>query len=410
MKRWHGWTGMVAFGLVLAACATIDHYTGGRTRFYKGNTHTHTLWSDGTAAPELVADWYQRNGYQFLVLSDHNVMADGKRWFPISAEGEGRLTPARVRELQERFGTENVELRDGPEGREMRLMNLAELRRRFELSDFFLLVSGEEVTDSFDGKPVHVNGVNLRRLVEPQGGTSVRETLQRNVDAILAADTTGDRSVLAHVNHPNFGWGIDWKDLAHLRGERFFEVYNGHPSVRNEGDLEHPSLEQMWDRANTLRLSELGLPLLFGLATDDAHEYHDVRVGKANPGRGWVMVRSTRLEGDALVAALRRGDFYASSGVELTDFGVYGGRFSVAIAKDAETTFTTRFIGTRAIGGVLGPIGEVLHETTDNPAVYPLRGDELFVRAVVVSSRPHPNPYAEGDRETAWVQPVRPPR
>ena len=47
-------------------------------------------------------------------------------------------------------------------------------------------------------------------------------------------------------------------------------------------------------------------------------------------------------------------------------------------------------------------------ETTDNPAIYPFHGDELYVRALVISSNLHPNPYAEGEFERAWVQPVVP--
>ena len=53
-------------------------------------------------------------------------------------------------------------------------------------------------------------------------------------------------------------------------------------------------------------------------------------------------------------------------------------------------------------------IGVVLAETTDNPASYTLTGDEIYVRAKVLSSRLHPNPYAKGDFETAWLQPVSP--
>jgi hypothetical protein len=47
------------------------------TRWFKGNTHTHTLESDGDSPPEEVAAWYRDNGYNFLVLSDHNVHNDG---------------------------------------------------------------------------------------------------------------------------------------------------------------------------------------------------------------------------------------------------------------------------------------------------------------------------------------------
>ena len=46
--------------------------------------------------------------------------------------------------------------------------------------------------------------------------------------------------------------------------------------------------------------------------------------------------------------------------------------------------------------------------TLANPAVYRFQGDELYVRAKVTSSRPHPNPYAQGDFECAWMQPVTP--
>jgi len=35
-----------------------------------------------------------------------------------------------------------------------------------------------------------------------------------------------------------------------------------------------------------------------------------------------------------------------------------------------------------------------------------MAGNELYVRARVTSSKPHPNPFAEGDHEMAWVQPV----
>ena len=43
-------------------------------RWYKGQTHTHTLESDGDSTPEEVTRWYHERGYHFLVLSDHNVL------------------------------------------------------------------------------------------------------------------------------------------------------------------------------------------------------------------------------------------------------------------------------------------------------------------------------------------------
>ncbi len=50
------------------------------TRWYKGNTHTHTLWSDGDDFPELVLDWYKSRDYDFIAISDHNTLADKEFW------------------------------------------------------------------------------------------------------------------------------------------------------------------------------------------------------------------------------------------------------------------------------------------------------------------------------------------
>ena len=40
-------------------------------QWFKGNLHTHTLWSDGDDFPEMVADWYRQHDYNFLALTDH---------------------------------------------------------------------------------------------------------------------------------------------------------------------------------------------------------------------------------------------------------------------------------------------------------------------------------------------------
>src|SRR6266850_2947653 len=56
--------------------------------YWKGNLHTHSLWSDGDDFPEMIADWYKRHGYQFLTLSDHNTLSDGEYWLDVPA-GKG---------------------------------------------------------------------------------------------------------------------------------------------------------------------------------------------------------------------------------------------------------------------------------------------------------------------------------
>jgi len=44
--------------------------------WYRGNLHSHTINSDGDATPEELVSWYQRNGYDFLAITDHDVITD----------------------------------------------------------------------------------------------------------------------------------------------------------------------------------------------------------------------------------------------------------------------------------------------------------------------------------------------
>ena len=228
------------------------------------------------------------------------------------------------------------------------------------------------------------------------------------LDAVIAQSKKYDQPMLAHINHPNFGWGLTPDDVAAIRGERFFEVYNGHSAVRNYGDANHPSTEAMWDYALTRRLTdpELDLGLLYGVATDDSHDYYNWGLGKTNPGRGWVMVQSPTLEANAIINAMRAGRFYSSSGITLKHITTDAKTYTIEVHPEPDTTYTTQFIGTRAHNPT--DIGVVFYETTANPATYQFTGHELYVRAQIVSSKLHPNPYAKGDHETAWTQPIVP--
>ena len=60
--------------------------------WFKGNTHTHSLWSDGNDFPEMIAKYYKDNGYHFLVLSDHNILSRGEKWMAIEGVEKRRRT------------------------------------------------------------------------------------------------------------------------------------------------------------------------------------------------------------------------------------------------------------------------------------------------------------------------------
>ena len=114
--------------------------TEGAPVWLRGNTHTHTLWSDGDAPPETAIAWYVDHDYDFLVLSDHNLVQTGERWFDVS--DDGRLTPAKVDAVTARFGTDFAELREGDGGPQMRLRRLDELKSMFDRDGEFVLIPG----------------------------------------------------------------------------------------------------------------------------------------------------------------------------------------------------------------------------------------------------------------------------
>ncbi|MEO7653866.1 MAG: CehA/McbA family metallohydrolase, partial [Bryobacteraceae bacterium] len=272
--------------VAVTAVAALMSTPAPEKRWYKGNLHTHTLRSDGDSSPEDVAAWYKSHDYQFLVLSDHNV-----------------------------------------------LTAVGELNEAMAEKEKFILISGEEVTSSFENRPVHINAYNLSRLVDPLKAESMAETIQKNVDAIRAA------KALPSVNHPNFHWAMTSADLLAVENLNMFEVYNGHPQVYNLGGGGSESLGQMWDA-----LLSAGRTI-YGIAVDDAHHFKIIDKQKSNPGRGWIVVRAAELSTSAVASAIEAGDFYASNGVELS--GVKAGKKHLRIVNKprGDAKYTTLFIG-----------------------------------------------------------------
>lgn len=324
---------LVAFFLLLAGTSLVlgqaPSAPAPAARWFKGNTHTHTLNSDGDSTPDDVVRWYREHGYQFLVLTDHNF-----------------------------------------------LTSTTALSALHGADEKFLVVKGEEVTDTFSGAPLHINGLDVNDRVAPQGGLSVVDVLQRNVDAIRKANG------VPHINHPNFRWAITRDQLQQVRNNKLFEVFNGHPEVNGLGGGGVPGMEEAWDA-----ILSSGT-LLYGIAVDDAHTFKSPgNPNVAGPGRGWVVVRAARLEARAVLDALERGDFYASTGVELTDYQVTPRQITVKVKPTTFSKYRVQFIGKN---------GQILKEVAEPTAIYDIQGSEGYVRARVL----------ESNGRIAWCQPV----
>ena len=325
--------------------------------WFKGNTHTHTINSDGNATPDVVARWYRENGYQFVVITDHEYLTD-----------------------------------------------VAPLNALYAREGQFLVMAGQEVSqhlgqsrdprDPTNRPSCHVNAINTRRVVVPIGGTAGKafgfappgmdmvETYARNISEIHAAGG------IAQVNHPNWKWSVRLDDLLGLPDSTLLEIWSGHPAINNLGGTDDdgnaaPSSEALWD--NLLSKGKR----IWGVAADDSHYFYHFDENKGpKPGQAWVVVRADALTAENIAAALAKGDFYSSTGVAIDDIATTGNEVSLRINGESRgPRFLTKFVGKE---------GRVLAEVAGLRPHYTFKGDEGYVRAHITDS----------NGLQAWTQPV----
>ena len=318
-------------------------------RWYRGNTHAHTLNSDGDSPPDVVVRWYREHGYHFTFITDHEFITDV-----------------------------------GP------------LNAMFGAAGKFVVISGQEVTQRVADpsranilRQPHVNALGTSRVVRPVGeryiatGMTIAQTYARNIPAIRAAGG------VAQVNHPNFAWSVTLDDMLQLPDSTLFELWNAHVLVNNLGGTDSAgrtmlSTEALWDSLLTRG------KLLFGVADDDSHSFHPVDAENPDatrPGRAWVMVRADTLTPEAILGALSRGNFYSSTGVRLRFYSADQREIRLEIEPSSDRRFLIEFIGRG---------GRVLSAAHGLRATYQPTGQEGYVRARVSDS--------SGRR--AWTQPI----
>jgi hypothetical protein len=224
------------------------------SQFQRGNLHTHSTRSDGRQPPEEVAGWYRDHGYQFLVLSEHDVLIDDEDLATMEAPG-------------------------------------------------FVMIPGEEISDLGDDKPVHVLALCIDEQIPSGHFPDTRTAL---LDAVTAVRRGGGWPV---VNHPNFKWALTTSDVAALPGDYALEIWSGHPDVNTLGNGVRPSHEALWDE-----LLARGRHVN-AVAVDDTHTLVWENPMSATPGHGWVETFGGETSRRAICAALAAGQYYASSGV-----------------------------------------------------------------------------------------------
>lgn len=314
------------FAAILAMICLFGTASAAKTIWVKGNLHTHTNHSDGDSSPRAVADWYKSHGYQFLVITDH--------------------------------------------------------RKCTEVSDLtgkdFVVIGGEELQTLGESLLIHANAIGITHEL-----TSPKRSSTPGASALHILDISSNAGGVPMLNHPYFYPLYGFQQLYTAKYPFLMEIFNGAYDPEKLGDAPFMIAELMWDSLLTQGRQ------VYGTAADDSHIYKNAHGAPRNPGRGWVVVRVPALTRSAILSALRRGDFYASTGIELAELGLDRQVLSVRVKPHGAETYKITFIGKE---------GKVIRSANGPTATCKIpTGPNAYLRCKIVSNT----------GKTAWTQAFR---
>ena len=231
-------------------------------RFWRGNLHTHSTRSDGVLEPAEVCRRYRAEGYDFLALTDHFI---GMYGYPL---------------------VDTVPFRDAG----------------------FTTILGAELHSGAmsNGELWHILAVGLPVGFAPSDSPDFHTRPGMETGPEIAARAVAAGAFVA-IAHPQWS-GLTLADARSIASAHAVEIYN-HGCANG------------CDRPDGFGIADLLLTegrKLSLIATDDAHFFEPDHFG------GWVMVKATENTPEALVAALKRGDFYSSQGPQIHDVRIDG--------------------------------------------------------------------------------------
>jgi hypothetical protein len=213
----------------------------------------------------------------------------------------------------------------------------------------FLMLCGLELS-----KSRHHTALGINRYIGDE--TSLQDGVNKTIGA-------GGLAILNHPQAPVVTTSAFIKTI----GLNHLEVFNGNRPGQT------PASEKLWDSI----LSAPDGRLVYGVASDDNH------YKKANVGRGWIMVESPSLTKEDIVENIRKGNFYASTGIILKDYQVTENSIKIVSENGSLITF-------------IGRNGLVMNTVNSPIASYQIKGNESYIRVKITNDA----------GKMAWTQPV----
>ncbi len=229
-------------------------------KFHRGNLHTHSTCSDGVLSPAEVCRRYQAEGYDFISLTDHFV---GLFDYPITD------TTA------------------------------------FHNERFTTILGAELHTGTMEnGHLWHIVAAGLPYDFTPPDAPHFRP-VKGSESAASIAQRARDAGAFVAIAHPHWS-GMSEADARTITAAHAVEIYNHGCIVDNDRGEGFMTLEHLLNGGRKLNM----------IATDDAHFNTPDFFG------GWVMVKATKNSPEALLAALKAGEYYSSTGPQIDDIRI----------------------------------------------------------------------------------------
>lgn len=242
-------------------------------RYYKANLHTHTNLSDGDLTPEEVKELYKAAGYSILAYTDHEIC------IPHPELRDEDFLPLTAYELATTDKSD--------------LSKPSVYRKTYHLN--FLSKQEDNCWQVYEHDRAWGNALQQEHRLVTDGFEHREYSVEDMNDIIRRANEHG---FLVTYNHPVWS-RQDYRDYAGLKGLWATEVFNTECYRQGYNDDQDLVYQDLLTLGNTL----------FPIAADDFH--HDVPYSL---GQGWIMVGAEALTYEAVIEALEKGDFYASTG------------------------------------------------------------------------------------------------
>lgn len=301
-------------------------------KFYKANLHSHTTRSDGNLSPEEMKEEYRKRGYSILATSDHDVLycnynLSDKDFLIITAY--------------------EISIRSDDSGIPYALRKIVDL-------NLFAKEPYNVTHIGFHPETVE-HWIRKERITAEQaknikyaGELRDMHYYPANINKIIRS--ANENGFLVSINHPM--WSLtNFADYGSYEGAWAVEVYNHGCSVLSGlGDS-----EQVFDEI--LRSGKQ----IFAIATDDNHNSFPLDSNRCDSFGGFTMIKSENLDYSSVIAAMERGDFYASTGPEIYELYYEDGKVCIKCSEAAEICMTSMSrMGMRASNEDGSPITEAV--------------------------------------------------